>query len=340
MKNKTFNLIVVIISACIFMYFFVFSRGLSTLIRELSKLNIFWIALSFAFIVAFWFFETVILHVITISLCKKCTSFMKSIRYNMIGQFFGAITPLASGSQAAQIYAMVEDGVSGGSAGSILMIKFIMHESINTLFLTLALLLRFNYFKVKIQYFAYLCILGYAINLSVILFAFIISVSEKTTSVILKMIVNLLKFIRVIKKPEEKYKKIESDLKKFHENAALIAKNKKMCSFALLITFIQWVFFYMIPYAIYRSFGFRQVDILTIMAAQIFLTMFMSFIPLPGAEGGAEGGFYLVFSMFFKSGTISTALFIWRIITYYASIAVGSIFTLMIKNKDTKHIST
>jgi uncharacterized membrane protein YbhN (UPF0104 family) len=55
----------------------------------------------------------------------------------------------------------------------------------------------------------------------------------------------------------------------------------------------------------------------------------MAIIPLPGAEGGAEGGFYLIYSLFFQSGTIITAIFIWRILTYYSVIALGSIFTFV-----------
>ena len=62
----------------------------------------------------------------------------------------------------------------------------------------------------------------------------------------------------------------------------------------------------------------------------------MAIIPLPGAEGGAEGGFYLIYSLFFKSDTIITAIFIWRILTYYSSIAIGSIFTLVFPNANLK----
>jgi uncharacterized membrane protein YbhN (UPF0104 family) len=58
----------------------------------------------------------------------------------------------------------------------------------------------------------------------------------------------------------------------------------------------------------------------------------MAIIPLPGAAGGAEGGFYLIYSKFFASNTILTAIFIWRVLTYYSSIAIGSIFALVLPN--------
>ena len=68
-------------------------------------------------------------------------------------------------------------------------------------------------------------------------------------------------------------------------------------------------------------------------AAQVFLTMFMSFIPLPGAAGGAEGGFCMIFGLFFKANTIIPALFLWRVITYYSCIGVGALFSLIPNSK-------
>ena len=109
-----------------------------------------------------------------------------------------------------------------------------------------------------------------------------------------------------------------------------------MCFYASTFTFLQWIAFFSIPYCIYRSFGFNSADILTMITGQIFLMNFMAIIPLPGGEGGAEGGFYLIYSLFFKSDTIITAIFIWRVLTYYSSIAIGSIFTLVLPNAHLK----
>jgi uncharacterized protein (TIRG00374 family) len=63
------------------------------------------------------------------------------------------------------------------------------------------------------------------------------------------------------------------------------------------------------------------------MAAQAFVTMVAAFVPLPGASGGAEGSFFLFYSMFFTQGTIFPAIILWRIITFYFNILFGCIFT-------------
>lgn len=336
MKNKKLNIIVVIISACIFFSFFIFTKGISSLVKELKLLNMYWMLLAVVSVILFWTFETIILYTIMKKLYTENHLFFKSVKFQMIGQFFAAITPLSAGSQPAQLYAMTEDEIPAGLSGSILMIKFMLHQLINIFCLTIALLFRFNYFNSKIKYFMYFAVLGVVINIAVMLFAILVVVNRKITESILHFILKVLSAIRILKYMETKQKKIEEELKSFHKNALLMGKHIDMCIYVLFYTLLQWITYFSIPYFIYRSFGFNSEDLWTIMAAQVFLTVFMSAIPLPGAEGGAEGGFYVVFNLFFKANTIITALFIWRVLTYYLSIAVSSIFILVLPNAHLK----
>jgi glycosyltransferase 2 family protein len=259
--------------------------------------------------------------------------FVACIRYCLIGQYFGSLTPLASGSQPSQLYSMTEDGIPGGASSSLLMVKFIIHQSVNTLYLTLVLLFSFNYFSNNIKNFNYFCILGYSINMSIILIAVMICISPKITKIIMNFILLILHKLRIIKEVDSKYKNLEDQLDSFHDEATLIPKHLSACIYATIFTFLEWTTFYSIPYCIYRSFSFSSTSYLTMLCAQVLLAMFMSFIPLPGAEGGAEGGFYLIYHLFFKADTILPAIFIWRIITYYLNILVGSISTLLLHPK-------
>lgn len=65
----------------------------------------------------------------------------------------------------------------------------------------------------------------------------------------------------------------------------------------------------------------------TVVASAAFILMISSFVPLPGASGGAEGSFYMFFRMFFKaSGSVSVAILLWRLFTFYLPIVVGVYF--------------
>jgi uncharacterized protein (TIRG00374 family) len=263
---------------------------------------------------------------------------MQTFKFEMIGQFFGAISPFSAGNNPAQLYAMTENGIPAGVAGSILMIKFIFHQSINIVILILAFLYKFNYFNSRVNYFPYLFILGLVIHVIIMLFAILFSINSTVTKRILTTSFKVLKKTRLLKNTEAAYNKIEIELENFHQTASLITKHIKMCIYASIFTILQYSAFFSIPYCIYRSFGFHSADIWTLICAQIFLTNFMAIIPLPGAAGGAEGGFYLIYRLFFESNTILTALFVWRVLTYYSSIAIGSIFALVLPNaKKSRH---
>ncbi|MBK1809283.1 flippase-like domain-containing protein [Clostridium sp. YIM B02505] len=334
MKSKILNIIIVVVSICIFLSFFLFTKGLKTLINEIRTLSTSWIILSALMMIMFLFFETLVLYVIIRQFHRINNLFVKCLRFEIIGQFFGAITPFAAASHPAQLYEMSESGISGGTGVSILMIKFMIHQVINIIILVLAILFKFKYFYSKVPYFLYFCISGLVVHVMIMIIATLFLLNKKLTSTIVIYCLNLLKKVKLLKNPEETYKQLETELKTFHKTVFMIIKYKKLCLYSSILTLLQWLAYFSIPYCIYRGFGFNYSDIFTMVAAQVFLVNFMAIIPLPGAEGGAEGGFYLIYGLFFKSGTIITAIFLWRLITYYSSIAIGSIFTLLLPNSN------
>lgn len=329
MQNKIFNLITVILSACILLSFFFFTNNVGSLILTLKSVSKLWIFIALFFMVIFWLLESLILYIITKLLYNGPKLFSKSIKFAMIGQFFGSLTPFASGSQPAQLYAMTEYGIPAGISGSILMIKFIIHQTVFTFYSLLVISLKFRYFNSKIRYFLYFAIFGFIFNSLIIGLAFLFSVNDKITKKILNVILKVLGKIRLVKNPDEKYGKIEKELMSFHKNSALIAQNKSICINACILTFIQWTIFYSIPYCVYRGFGFNSESVFTMIAAQVFLTIIMSCVPLPGGEGAAEGGFFIIFSLFFPRQLLLPAIFTWRLLAYYSCIGAGSLFAFV-----------
>lgn len=332
MQNKIFNSIVIILSACILLSFFVFSNNAHSLVVTLRSVNKLWILVALVCMLIFWLLESIILHIITTILYNKHNLFYKSIKFAMIGQFFGSLTPFASGSQPAQLYAMTEYGIPAGISGSILMIKFIIHQTIFTIYSILVIGLQFSYFHSKIKYFIYFALVGFTFNTLIIIIAFLFSTNEKLTKKLLLIILNLLSKIRLVKNPQQKYESIENELLSFHKNSAIIGKNKLVCINASILTFIQWTIFYSIPYCVYRAFGFNSVSIFTMISAQVFLTIIMSCVPLPGGEGAAEGGFFIIFRLFFPEQLLLPAIFLWRVLSYYSCIAAGSLFAFVRNN--------
>jgi uncharacterized protein (TIRG00374 family) len=335
MRNRIFNGIVVIILGCIFLSFFIFSHGFADLEEKFESLNPYWILIAILCIITFWLLEIIILYIITKTLYTTRHLFIKSIKFGMIGQLFSALTPFQSGMQPAQLYAMTENGIPAGYSGSILMVKFIIHQATLTIYSIIVLLTTFSFFNSKVKYFLYFCIFGFVVNTLIIIVAILFSVNDKLTRNILKFSLKLLSKIKIVKDTDAAFEKFDTELISFHESAAYISKHVWMCIFSGLLTFLQWTVYYAIPYCIYRSFDFNSYILWTMISAQVFLTLFLSFLPLPGAAVGAEGGFYIIYGIFFKSSTntLVPALFFWRIITYYFTLGAGGLITVLLPNK-------
>ncbi|MCY6485100.1 lysylphosphatidylglycerol synthase transmembrane domain-containing protein [Clostridium aestuarii] len=331
MKNRIFNIAIIIITAVIFMFLVISTNGLENLIYQLKNVNCLWIILAILCMFIYWLLDSIILNILAKSLHIK-QKIMESFRMTMIGQFFNSITPFYSGGQPAQVYFMMKKKIQCGTASSILAMKLIVYQCVLALYSLIIIILKCTFFKVKLTNFFYLAILGFSLNAVVILFLVLASINKKTTRVILRFVFLILNKIRVVKNTQKILERIEEELNNFNKNALLITQNFKILIIVSLVTAIQLTSYFIIPYFIYRSFNMNLAHFWNMVAAATFLNMVVTIIPLPGASGGSEGGFYLLFGMFFKGHTIVVAILIWRFITYYLCIVVGSIFTIKEKN--------
>ena len=326
MKNKILNIVVLILSSIIFLYFFLYENGLNQLIGIMKTVNVFWLLTAISLMLIYWVFEIFIIHELT-RLLFLGQKVRKSIKAAMIGQFFGAITPFQTGAQPAVFYALVDEGIDTGSASSILMMKFIVHQTTMITYSLIIIVLKFSYFKSMISGLFYLCLLGFIFNLGIILISIMFSINRRFTKSLLIGAFKFLNKIKLVSKWEEAESKIEKSLNDFHNNATLIAQNYKVVIKVAIINTAQLTVFYVIPYFIYRSFNLVSASVWNMLSAQTFVMMIVSITPLPGGSGGAEGGFTLLFKLFFKEN-IFPAVVLWRIITYYSCIFIGALFVL------------
>ena len=130
--------------------------------------------------------------------------------------------------------------------------------------------------------------------------------------------------IRLHRLSEKFYDSVHGELMKFHDSSKRIGRSFRLYFGAIVLTLFQITIASLISYFVYRSFGLRGESVFIMVAADTFVTMVASFVPLPGSSGGAEGGFYLFFREFFGISIIP-AITLWRISTYYVNILFGSI---------------
>ncbi len=332
MKKSRFNLLIGLSSGIIIIAVIVLTNGLEDLIHQLTNLSIEWLWGAIICMFSYWVLEGTVLHIVTQFLYAK-QRFIASFKITMIGQFFNAITPFSTGGQPAQLYVMIKDGMDAGSAGSILMIKFIVYQSVLTIYSFAVIVLKMGFFREKISHFIYFSVMGFMVNSAVIIFSILFSRSRNFTRKVLKIIFKGLRWIRIVKDHNKAEKHFEEELDNFHHNARLMRRNKKVLLQTAILTFLQLTAFFLIPYCIYRSFKMKGAAVIDMISAQAFVTMVSSFIPLPGAVGAAEGSFYLFFGLFFSATNIMSAILLWRVITFYSGIAVGGLVAAVAPEK-------
>ncbi|MBU3093435.1 flippase-like domain-containing protein [Clostridium sp. CM028] len=329
MKKYKFNIILGIASGVIFVLLIIFTNGWMDLIHQMKNLQIQWIFVAVISMMLYWIFEAKTLQSI-ILLMKKDYKFKQAFKVTMVGQYFNSITPFASGGQPMQLYSLTKQKLGAGKSGSALMIKFIIYQTILTIYSLILIFWKAAFFKSKMSNLFYLIGFGFTVNASVIICLIIFSKYRKLTRKLIIAFSKVLGKFRVVKNISKLEIRINENLDQFHDNMEIVKHSKGLMLKAVVYTVFQLTIYFSIPYFIYLSFGMKGASIGSMIAATAFVIMLTAFIPLPGAIGGAEGAFYMFFSLFFVSNNIMAAILLWRIITFYSCIIFG--FYATVKN--------
>ncbi|MBU3111582.1 lysylphosphatidylglycerol synthase transmembrane domain-containing protein [Clostridium lacusfryxellense] len=322
MKNYKLNFILGIGSAAIFILLIIFTNGWMDLIHQIKNLQVKWIVAAFLSMLLYWAFEAKTLQTI-ISLTKRDYKFKKAFKVTMVGQYFNSITPFASGGQPMQLYSLIKQGLGAGNSGSALMIKFIIYQSILTIYSLVLIFWKASFFRGKMSNLFYLIGIGFTVNASVIIFLIVFSKYRKLTHKLILFLSKILGKIKLVKNMSKLEDHINDNLNQFHDNMEIVKTSKVLMLKAVIYTIFQLTIIFVIPYFIYLSFGMRNASVGSMIAGTAFVMMLTAFIPLPGAVGGAEGAFYMFFGLFFASNNIMAAILLWRVITFYSCIIFG-----------------
>lgn len=304
----------------------------------LFRIRPLWIMISFICIILYWFFETLVQHQLVKKMCEG-RHFWNSFKVVMTGHFFNAITPFASGGQPMQAVTMVQQGVPIGVSASILLSKFIVYQSILTMYSFIVLLLELKFFIHHVSGLIYLSLLGFSVNFIVVLALFGAALMKQRVKRVGFWILNLLSKLHLIKHTTTHKRNLIKQVDLFHDNIQGIQKNKGLLIRIIGLTFLQLTVYFLIPFAVYRALGLTGTGVFLMISAAAFIVMISSFIPVPGGSGIAEGSFFLFFQLFFPRTLLPIAILCWRIITFYVPLCFGAVMTMLpnYKNKCMLH---
>lgn len=263
---------------------------------------------------------------------KKKVSLLEAIKHNTIAQFFNGVTPFETGGQPMEVYMLTEHGISTLKATNQVVQSFIFYQIALVICGFLAVSYNYHYrIFPKTDVLKMFVIGGFILNILVVAFLLVISLSKKITTKIVKGIVKILKLFKVDIKEEIVKEKIEV----YHEGFESLKKRKGLAVVGILLNIASLLSLYITPlFVIYGMHEFHQINVINTLAASAYVFILCSFVPIPGSSGGIEYGFTQYFGTFIGGNILSAVLIIWRFITYYLGIITGAVLFNVEKKVD------
>ena len=258
---------------------------------------------------------------------KENYSMKEGLQNALIAALFHGITPFASGGQFIQGYVFYKQGVDVGESASILLMDFIVYQITMVFYTLIFIVLKYTtYFKINSSLFT-IALLGFAINFVVIIGLLLLAHSYKLHSWLCSKGIYFLAKWKLIKNPEASIKQFNEYLSKFKVELARLSNKKSLIFKVVLANILRLTLYFVIPYlcalALQVEIPFSYV--MDVIALSSFVSMVNSFIPLPGASGGSEGAFTIMFSGLMSRANVISTMLLWRFITYYMILMIGAL---------------
>lgn len=272
----------------------------------------------------------------TLKALNEKSTFLRNIKYALIGFFFSSITPAASGGQPMQIYYMHKDKISVANSTLALLINLACVQIVTISMALFSLIFNYKYLNTLLMWFF---AIGVMLNLSALILLLISILSKRMTKGLIKIVVKILKFFKV-KNIEDKKAKLENELSKYHDSAKYIKDNKLVILKNLLTTYAQFIAFYGISYLIYCSFGLLKHNVFEILTMQSVLYATVSGIPSPGSVGVSEGGYMAIFASVFPENLLDSAMLLTRGVNFYLFVLISAVVVVINEMRSKKQEST
>lgn len=267
----------------------------------------------------------------------RLTSYGHCIEYSYVGNYFGAITPGASGGQPAQLFYMNKDNIHVDISAITVFFMVFISQIVILVIGGLFAFLRFPMVAGFKTWFQYLILAG---GITMLVLTFILTAlmfMRRTVPFLFHLGIKLGVKVHLIKKPEAVKVKVEAIIFSYRDKAKMILKHPDLFVKVFLITVVQWIAYYMVTYLVYLSFGHREFNAIDLMAGQSLINIAVAAVPLPGSVGVAEKAYLIAFGQFYTAQELPSAMILSRIINFYMPLFISFIAYLLLHFRVMKH---
>ncbi len=315
-------------------FWFIFrNQDIGKLYQIVKSANPYYLIIGIISMLFYHLTEAYNLKSLLVTLGERKISLLKALKFTFIGFFFSSITPAATGGQPIEIYYMTKEKISAPKAAISSLIMLCGYQ-ISTISLGIICLL-FNP-TILGKDLIWIFLIGVTINCVALSFLLICLFSEKLTDKIINLTVKIIKFFNP-KNVEKINIKLEKASIKYNEGSKFIKSHIREFFKAIMRSYIQIIFYYIVPFFVYKSLGLQSFSIIKLFAIQAILHTTVSAIPLPGAVGISEAVFLKIFESIFTTELIGASMLLTRGVTFYLFVIISLITVLIniliLKNK-------
>lgn len=110
-------------------------------------------------------------------------------------------------------------------------------------------------------------------------------------------------------------------------------RGKRLFALSLFLTGVQWTARYSVVSALVAFLGAPVDPVLFFLLQWVIFTL-MGFVPTPGAAGGAEAAFYLIYAPLLPARVIGLATAGWRFLTFYLLLGIGAVLFALLNLRE------
>ena len=252
----------------------------------------------------------------------------------LIAGFFHGITPSASGGQFVQVFVFHKQGVVVEHSISLLIMDFIVYQISMVLVSLVLLIWKMSYF-VNHSIFVF-GIIGFSINMMVILVLLISSFSSRMNQWIVHIVIRILARFHIVKDASVAKMNMEQKLIDFSKGLMLLRSNKVLLIKVLFANLFRLFIYYSIPSLCCWALNIHVSldELFTMIAFTSFIMNVNACVPIPGASGSTESVFLIMFGWLLSPIDVSSVMILWRFMTYHFILVIGALLFIKVQKGD------
>lgn len=265
-------------------------------------------------------------------LIKKATHQIRpflSYKVAALGRYYDNITPMSTGGQPFQMLYMNKRGVRGDVATGIPLMSYIIFQVVFVLSCSGVLICNsVLYGGTADPVTTTVAWIIVAVNLIIFSTIILLSVSKKFGPRLVIWGLKLLSKIHIVKSYQKSFRKVMRFVVNYQKTFKTLIKSPLVLISLFVIISVDMFLGNAIPYFVCLTFVdssvlvAKNITFLKVFIQSTILGLTSGIIPTPGASGGAEGLFLVIFGSVFGKNSFWPVL-TWRISTYYFYLLQG-----------------